>query len=1025
MTLLMGCQMAEDLPAIMSEDTLSLDVSLPGGPVSKTFLGERAGNIIPLLWSEGDRLSLNGTTSYPLTEENAGKRSATFTFRGSIRAPFNVLYPATFEADRVTFPPVQQYAKGSFDPLALPMYASSGTYSDASMHHLGMLLGFPFTGEGVALKQVVVMSLDGAILSGTFTLEKDGKGAFTGAFSAAEGATTATLDFPEGGLSLGTSPVTVWVAIPSGVYPKGFTALVVDTFDNAMSLSFLTKETAEHVLAPGSALLFPTTEFNPGKGLFLVDEAEDLILLSQEPADHPEVLLVKDIDMSEVSSWAPIEGFGGIFNGAGHAISGLNAAVFGTLKGEVRNLVVDASIISDQTVIAGIANEVADGGKVASCRVKGSISYRGTSGATVYLGGIAAKCHGEIMSSVVDARLSIPTEATAGVSFIGGIAGYVDSATRPFDFSGLVAEDGTAINIVYPASDAPQIRAGGIFGYVKASEMRFTDCRSGASFNVFVPQEAASSKLWLGGIVGHAESSDDGVISFTSCTNGGTFSLVGKGGIGETSTVERSCAAAGIVGKCQIPGEDDSSVVIFEDCVNNGDIVLSSDTGSDAVYGRITYLAGICGDVAAGNIADVACVNNGNITVTGYTDRFSIAGHIAIVWRSEGSNTRLSVRGKGDAPANTGMLQYSDGTRCTKHPVAGGVLGLLMGSVTPLEFEIKDCTNTGVIDRITPNGAVFTISTNNEASAGGIIGNVGFQSSTSIDYSRIKGTVDNCVNKAQITINAFAGEKNIVEKTTNQSFLGGIVGFSRASTGPIVIRNCSNSGYMRLSAGNAGGIVGRIQSNTIVTGSKNAEGVIYTLNSGRVGEVDLTLPTSYVSTGYSICGGIVGAMLFPNATDVSQISYCYNSGDVSACHRKSDGAGTIARPTAGGIIGQYDSGRDYAAVRYCKNSGHVRSYRAASSSSTWQYSGIISGSHAEDPVGSGNYSIVRDCGIGGVISRTSWIVPTAEEGEYPFYNYIYCYLNLGGDYPPTTEEGTGFAEGCVAWDGVSKLPWEE
>ena len=411
--------------------------------------------------------------------------------------------------------------------------------------------------------------------------------------------------------------------------------------------------------------------------------------------------------------------------------------------------------------------------------------------------------------------------------------------------------------------------------------------------------------------------------------------------------------------------------------------------------------------------------------MSGYTDRIAIAGHLGIIWRVEGSKTVLALSGKGDVPVNTGQMVYKDETKCMKHPVGGGVVGQIMAQeAVPLEFSIKDCSNSGMIDRSSPPSASFTIAADHEASAGGILGNIGFVSSTP-NYSFVSGTVENCSNSAQITINAYAGETTILEKTTNQSFLGGIVGFSYARGGLVTIKDCRNSGYMRITAGNAGGILGRIQGNTVVTGSKTDTDVTYTLNSGRVGEFDLSLPTSYVSTGYSITGGIVGAMIFDDPDDVSKIEYCHNAGDISGCHRKSDGAGTITRPTVGGIIGRYDAGRSYAAVRYCKNSGHVRSYRAASSSSTWQYSGIISGSYPEDPVGSGNYAIVRDCGIGGFISRASWIVPTAEDGEYPYYNYIYCFLNLGEDYPITTEEGTGFAEGCLAWDGVSKLPWEE
>ena len=137
------------------------------------------------------------------------------------------------------------------------------------------------------------------------------------------------------------------------------------------------------------------------------------------------------------------------------------------------------------------------------------------------------------------------------------------------------------------------------------------------------------------------------------------------------------------------------------------------------------------------------------------------------------------------------------------------------------------------------------------------------------------------------------------------------------------------------------------------------------------------------------------------------------------------------RPCAGGIVGEYTSGRSYPAVRWCKNSAHVRNYIAAKSKSL-QYSGLISGDSAGDKIttSGGKMALVRDCGIGGVCYRASgWINPTPADGDYPFYMYIYGLWTLTADgsngYPVTTEDGNGFAEGCVLWDGVAKLSWEE
>jgi hypothetical protein len=240
---------------------------------------------------------------------------------------------------------------------------------------------------------------------------------------------------------------------------------------------------------------------------------------------------------------------------------------------------------------------------------------------------------------------------------------------------------------------------------------------------------------------------------------------------------------------------------------------------------------------------------------------------------------------------------------------------------------------------------------------------------------------------------------------------------------------------MRHTAGNAGGIVGRIQSNTIVTGTKNGSDITYTTNTGRVGEFGLDKPATYLSTGYAYSGGIVGAMIYTDASDKSKIEYCHNAGDIAGSHvlNESTGKGT-ARPTAGGIIGQYDFGRSYAAVRWCKNSGHTRCYRSFNGSSTNVYSGLISGSAMTNLIADPNapeemLAIISDCAVGGLCLRGGgWTAPTPIEGEYPFYNYIYCYIYEGEDYPmfqPTNEDGTGHAERCEWWDGISKTSWEE
>ena len=1062
----------EHTDVLSSEETIELSVSLPDKGITKTYLGDRIENTFPLLWAEGDKVSMNGTTSTPVRAEDAGKRSSTFSFRGSVNAPFNILYPATAEADKVVFPDVQNYRQDSFDPSAFPMYASSDGHEDAVMHHLGTLLGFPFaapSGEAASLKQLIIMSIDGHALAGTFSLQKDEKEAFTGAMTPVEGVTTATLQFPEDGLALGNEPVTAWIALPSGEYPKGFIALAVDTHDRAMMLNFMTKEDSEDNLQAGTAILFPTVTLNPGEGIFIIDEPEDLIKLSSEPTEHPEVLMVKDIDMSEVESWTPVEGFNGLFNGAGHTVSGLNDAVFGTLDGNVKNLVVDADITKRDLYISALANVISTAGKVESCSVKGKMSISGTQTASVYMGGIAAVNNGEITTSNVSAMMRVPADASSGPLYMGGVTGYstgklssltscctIDCAgTIGNSFCGQIAgyqksgekiglsdietEEGSSIRLTYPSAGTPYLRFGGLFGYINSPQTCIDECTSRTDMEIIVPEGVTKSKMLLGGIAGNVSYTGEGSAEFSSCTNYGNIIMTGYGKIGENSAIDRPSCMAGIVAKCEVEtGVSQNTKIVLQDCINNGDIHMNSLDAT--LYSHITYIAGLCADINAADIQDLRCVNNGNMSITGYTDRSCMAGHIGVLWPSVGTESSLTIIGKSGEPANTGSISYYDRENqdCLRHPVAAGIIGLLMGSSVPVKFNISNCMNSGTIDRRTPTSSKFVKQASSEASAGGIVGNIGFQSSTE-GYTAVTGVIENCSNSAQITINAFTREDatfhdHHIENTASQSFLGGIVGFSHAKNGEgVTIRNCSNSGYMRLTAGNAGGIVGRIQSNTTVTGTNAPGNVTYTTNTGRVGEFGLDIPATYISTGYVYSGGIVGAMVYTDPSDPSKIEYCHNAGDISGSHvlNESTGKGT-GRPTAGGIIGQYDCGRSYAAVRWCKNSGHVRCYRSYNGGSTYFYSGLISGSAlsnriADPEAPEEKFARISDCAVGGLCLRNSgWTAPTSIDGEYPFYNYIYCYQdNWNIDYPPTTEDGTGYAEGCEVWDGISKTSWEE
>ena len=122
-------------------------------PQSRTQLGEPDGNVWPNLWSEGDAISVNGVASAPLTAEQAGSSSASFTVEG-VSAPFEAVYPA----GATEIPTQQTYVEGSYDPAAFLMRASS---QDASLAFEAEVAVFKFTPTGEGDAAIASVSVNG------------------------------------------------------------------------------------------------------------------------------------------------------------------------------------------------------------------------------------------------------------------------------------------------------------------------------------------------------------------------------------------------------------------------------------------------------------------------------------------------------------------------------------------------------------------------------------------------------------------------------------------------------------------------------------------------------------------------------------------------------------------------------------------------------------------------------------------------------------------------------------------------
>lgn len=139
------------------ESGVQVKLALPC-PSTKVALGEEDAGVFPLVWEVGDRVSLNGTLSNPMSAGLAGKSHAAFSFAGfDGSAPYNLLYPGA-DDEKVTI-----------DGKTLPLYATGASLDQVfTMHHLCCGVRISLTGD-LSLASLRLSALGGQPIAGTFT----------------------------------------------------------------------------------------------------------------------------------------------------------------------------------------------------------------------------------------------------------------------------------------------------------------------------------------------------------------------------------------------------------------------------------------------------------------------------------------------------------------------------------------------------------------------------------------------------------------------------------------------------------------------------------------------------------------------------------------------------------------------------------------------------------------------------------------------------------------------------------------
>ena len=723
-----------------NETQTSLTISLEG---TKTHIGEKSGESYPLYWSEGDKIAINGVASEALAAEADGKVTAQFSFKNALTYPYNVVYPAPItkidvelggvragNSQKVTFLAEQPYKVGSFAEGAAPLYAQVVEAGEAiTMHHLAGVLCLAPKGEGVTLTSMTVTAENGKI-AGDFAVDCS-----DGTLVAEDDATNVvTVTFDEG-LALGAEATPIYVALPAGEY--GEIEVVLNTAADKMVVKF--NSNGEKAVKAGVVREFAEFEYKATTDAaeeFLITTKEDLIRFASAAATTKSAKLAGVIDMTG-ETWTPIQGFVGTFDGdkdGGFYIKGLQAPLFGTVSGEIKNLkVTDVDITVTENYFYG-EKPVVYSGAIAYHIVDATLTGCYASGAVEVNNTVFSAADDDIVGNYLDICLG-GMIGLAQNSVISSCENHIDltlkSAWNDENTTGFSVKTGAMIGLVANASEISEcqnygdivcefvhtkskaVHMGALLGGTSADNSLavFKDCTNYGNFSVSA-KASRRNTYYVGGVAGYL---DKGITEFKNITNLGCGELLGAGN-GQEYRVGGIAGAINSESDNLVNGsKDDASkgcIRIYSDeAGKNGNVYLAGMAyGATAGflnaknYGKLTiegyaantYLAGILGTNASASFTN--CENHGtlvhNLTVTAITN---IGGILAQAYIAADNTRDIPFHITGCKNMGNIVYNVAEGAAHTGLRVIGGIYGYgnLKNKLIPV--NIVNCTAGGII----------------------------------------------------------------------------------------------------------------------------------------------------------------------------------------------------------------------------------------------------------------------------------------------------------------------------------------
>ena len=213
-TLSCATDATEDLSVVVGEQT-KISISLED---SRTQLGEKAGNVYPLYWSEEDKISINGVESSAAVISGSGE-SATFIVSGVLSTPYCITYPAANSGEVVFAAKQTHTANNTFGSGVTTMYGYSESDSGIVLNHLTGVLKIGVIGSAT-LTKAQISTIDRQPIAGAFAIDF-ATGKLTPSTTA-----TATIEYSFGeGATLSSEPTYLHIAVPAGVYKELYVTL--------------------------------------------------------------------------------------------------------------------------------------------------------------------------------------------------------------------------------------------------------------------------------------------------------------------------------------------------------------------------------------------------------------------------------------------------------------------------------------------------------------------------------------------------------------------------------------------------------------------------------------------------------------------------------------------------------------------------------------------------------------------------------------------------------------------------------